>query len=55
MALSQIGEYVEDINELAPVVKVALTFLGITNPKIRWAACHCFGQLADDLYPDFGN
>lgn len=43
MALSQVGEYIEDINEVKPIVELVLTYSSNPNPKIRYAVCHCIG------------
>lgn len=48
MALSQIGEYIDDINELAPIIDTIGNFINNDNPRVRYACCHCIGQLADD-------
>ena len=53
MALSQVGEYITDLNEIDPVVKMALRFAKDPEPKVRYAAFHCIGQLADDKRFDF--
>ena len=53
MSLSQVGEYVENVSDVAPIVQLAIKFLDDAHPKIRYAACHVIGQLADDCQPDF--
>lgn len=54
MALSQIGEYMVDKpEEVAPIVEKIGIYISHDNPRIRYACCHCIGQLADDLAPDF--
>ena len=53
MALSQVGEYLDDINKIAPMVPVVIQHLQHPNPKIRYAAIHCIGQMADDMTEDF--
>ncbi len=53
MALSQVGEYLDDIQKIAPMVPVIVQHLQHPNPKIRYAALHCIGQMADDMTEDF--
>ena len=53
MALSQVGEHVGDINEIDPIVAFTLNFFKDEHPKVRHAALHCMGQLADDGRPHF--
>lgn len=53
MSLSQIGEHVTDVNDVAPIIELAIKFLNDNHPKIRYAACHLIGQIADDLQPSF--
>ena len=53
MALSQVGEYLDDIQKIAPMVPVIVQHLLHPNPKIRYAALHCIGQMADDMTEEF--
>lgn len=53
MALSQVGEYIDDIEEIDPIMKIILQFLESPHPKVRYAAIHCIGQLAADMKGDF--
>ena len=53
MALSQVGEYLDDIQKIAPMIPVVIQHLTHQNPKIRYAALHCIGQMADDMTEDF--
>lgn len=53
MALSQVGEYIEDITHLAQMLPMVLKHLMHENPKVRYAALHCIGQLSDDQTEDF--
>jgi len=53
MAFSQVGEYVDDVDKIRPMVPTILQHLQHENPKIRYAALHCIGQLADDMPGDF--
>jgi importin-5 len=43
MAFSQIGEYVENIDLIAPMVGQVVEHLRHQNPKVRYAAVHCVG------------
>lgn len=51
MALSQIGEYVDDLEEVKPVLRVAISNLKSPHCKIRYAACHLLGQISEDMNP----
>jgi hypothetical protein len=53
MALSQIGEYVEEVDNIKPIVQILLNLMGDANPMIRYACCHAFGQISDDMQPEF--
>lgn len=56
MAISQIGEYMLDnFNEVGPIIKILMDNINDPNPRIRYACCHCIGQFADDLSPEFQN
>jgi hypothetical protein len=43
MALSQVGEYIDEIDEVAPIVNIVLSYFKDSNPKIRYSICHCIG------------
>jgi hypothetical protein len=49
MALSQVGEYIEEPKNIAPIVPKVIEHFGHKNPKVRYAAIHCIGQLAEDM------
>ena len=53
MAFSQVGEYVDDIEKIRPMVPTILQHIQHPNPKIRYASLHCIGQIADDMPGDF--
>jgi hypothetical protein len=53
MALSQVGEYLDDIQKIAPMVPVVIAHLQHPVPKIRYAALHCIGQMSDDMTEEF--
>jgi HEAT repeat protein len=43
MALSQVGEYMEEIEEIRPIVETVMSMLNDQNPMIRYAVCHAIG------------
>lgn len=53
MLASQIGEYLEDHNDINDLIEVFLGFQDDENPKVRFAVYHVFGQYADDLGQPF--
>ena len=53
MALSQVGEYIDDISKLAPMIPIVVNHFQHPNPKIRYAALHCIGQISDDMTEEF--
>lgn len=53
MAFSQVGEYIDDINNISNMIPIVLSHLQHSNPKIRFAALHCIGQISDDMSEDF--
>ena len=53
MALSQIGEYIEDVEKISSVLQMIMGFLKHENPMMRYAACHAIGQISDDMQPRF--
>jgi len=53
MAFSQVGEYVDEVDKIRPMMPIIFQHLQHENPKIRYAALHCVGQLADDMPGDF--
>ena len=53
MAFSQVGEYVDEVDKIRAMVPVIVQHVQHPNPKIRYAALHCIGQLADDMPGDF--
>lgn len=53
MALSQVGEYIDDIQKIAPMIPIVVQHLTHPNEKIRYAALHCLGQIADDMTEEF--
>lgn len=53
MAFSQVGEYIDDIKNIGNMVPIVVQHLQHPNPKIRYAALHCIGQISDDMTEDF--
>jgi hypothetical protein len=51
----QIGEHIENFEEMEPVVRTILLLIKQDNPHIRSACFHCLGQFAIDNKPDFQN
>ena len=43
MALSQVGEYVEEVSEIKPIIDLVAPMLSDANPMIRYAVCHAIG------------
>lgn len=53
MAFSQVGEYIDEISKIAAMVPIVVQHLQHPNPRIRYAALHCIGQISDDMTEDF--
>lgn len=53
MTLSQIGEHIESLDDLAPVLMVIFDFVKQDNAAIKAACFHCLGQFCVDNKPDF--
>jgi len=53
MAFSQVGEYIDDIKNIGNMIPVVLEHLRHSNPKVRYAALHCIGQISDDMTEEF--
>ena len=53
IAFSQIGDYVDDAQKIAPMIPVLLQHMQHENPKIRYAALHCVGALSCDMEEKF--
>jgi len=50
----KVGEYLDqNIEEIKPIITLVLSYLEDPNPKIRYASCHCIGQIANDMKPIF--
>lgn len=53
MAFSQVGEYINDINNISAMVPIVVEHMAHPNAKIRYAALHCIGQISDDMTEEF--
>lgn len=53
MALSQVGEYMEDVEEIRPIVQTLKSNSNHPEPRVRYAVLHCLGQMSDDFAPKF--
>lgn len=53
MALSQVGEYIDSVDKIAPMVPTIIAHFQHAVPKIRYAAIHCIGQISDDMTEEF--
>jgi importin-5 len=51
MALSQVGEYIEEVEQVKPIMDMVLKYYDNPNPRIRHSVCHCIGQISDDMNP----
>jgi hypothetical protein len=43
MALSQVGEYIDDVEQVRPIIEMVLRYHDNPNPRIRHSVCHCIG------------
>eukprot|EP00744_Colponema_vietnamica_P001246 GILI01002088.1.p1 GENE.GILI01002088.1~~GILI01002088.1.p1 ORF type:complete len:1106 (+),score=379.50 GILI01002088.1:190-3507(+) len=53
MALSQMSEHLPDIGKVVELVPYLLQCFKDPHPRVRYAAVHCLGQMADDHQSDF--
>lgn len=53
MAFSQVGEYIDDIAKVSVMIPIVVQHMAHPNPRIRYAALHCIGQISDDMTEDF--
>ena len=51
MALSQVGEYIDYIATVSPIVNIVLSFYKDPVSKIRYSICHCIGQISEYMKP----
>lgn len=43
MALSQVGEYIDDVTDIKSTIELILPMLNDSNSMIRYAVCHAIG------------
>lgn len=43
MALSQVGEFIDEVDEIKQIVNSIVPLLSDENPMIRYAVCHTIG------------
>ena len=53
MSLSQVGEHMKDPQDVAPIITTVSQNIQHKHPRVRYACCHCLGQLCNDMAPDF--
>ena len=53
MAISELGQFIEEQNKIAELVPILITHAAAAHPKIRYAAIHCIGQLSEDYEEKF--
>lgn len=53
MAFSQVGEYIDDAKKIQPMIGLITSHCKHENPKVRYAAFHTIGQIADDMQEKF--
>merc|ERR1712048_717860 len=52
MALSQVGEYMENLKDIEPILSTINNHINHENPRIRYACLHGLGQISDDMCPE---
>jgi hypothetical protein len=53
MALSQVGEYIEEVSHISSIIEMIAGFFAHPSPMLRYASCHAIGQISDDMQPKF--
>lgn len=53
MVMSQLGENIENPHSISSFIDCGIESASHPNPKVRYGALQMFGQLADDMKPDF--
>lgn len=48
MLFSQLGEYLEEPDEVQKIINKSLEFINNENSMVRYSVYHCLGQLALD-------
>jgi len=52
-ALSQIGEYLGEVDEIANFIPIVISNIKHSHPMVRYSSLHCLGQLSTDLQGQF--
>ena len=53
LALSHVGEHVENMDDVAPIVHIVMKYLNADHVKVRWAALQVIVLLSEDCHPEF--
>ena len=53
LALSQMAEHVERIGDISSFMPLVFKYMKSPHSKVRYAAVHCIGQIAEDKKEDF--
>ncbi len=53
LAACNVGEYIEDPISLSGLIPIVVQHVTHPHPRVRYAAVHCLGQIADDCEDDF--
>lgn len=53
MALSQVGEFLDEISDVKPILQSLLKFIDHQNCKVRYSICQAIGQISEDMKPEF--
>lgn len=53
MALSEVGDHVDEVEDLKGIIQMLISHLSHENPMIRFAAIHSIGQTAESQRPEF--
>ena len=53
MALSQIGEYIDEPEKISSILQMIIGFMRDSNAMLRYASCHAIGRISDDMQPKF--
>ncbi len=53
LAACNVGEYVDEPDKLSGLIPIVVQYVTHAHPRIRFAAIHCIGQIADDSEDDF--
>ncbi len=53
LAASNVGEYVQDPKSLATLIPIVVQHVLHPQPRVRYAALHCLGQVSEDCDEEF--